>query len=241
MTSKFDVVARLDAAVDDFARRTRLFADDAWTPNRCRAFVLQHRQNTRHRNSVLKLKVATNCPIWEIRLDIIKACSQEIVADNEFGGGKPHWRILEDLGVRIGMDRDEIRNATPTANTQFCWDAWSGLMANTHWLLGLIGNTCAERVNVPGYGIGAMREMGWFGVVRGIWQEMWDLDDEDVAFFKLHTEADIEHSELGWRNVAQFAEALGLADEVVTYLERNLVVWERYFNGICEAGDALGG
>ncbi len=234
-----EVTGRLDTVVDDFAKRTKLYSEDAWTPGRCRAFVLQHRQNTRHRNSVLKLKVATNCPIWDVKLDIIHACSQEIIADNEFGAGEPHWRILENLGVRIGMDREEIKNATPTPTTQFCWDAWSGLMANSHWLLGLIGNTCAERVNVPGYGNGAMREKGWFGVVHYIWRDLWDLTDEEAKFFNLHTDADLEHSELGWQNVVKYAEEYNLADEVVEACRRNLVVWETYWNGIFYLGDTL--
>ena len=234
-----EVTGRLDTVVDDFAKRTKLYSEDAWTPGRCRAFVLQHRQNTRHRNSVLKLKVATNCPIWDVKLDIIHACSQEIIADNEFGAGEPHWRILENLGVRIGMDREEIKNATPTPTTQFCWDAWSGLMANSHWLLGLIGNTCAERVNVPGYGNGAMREKGWLGVVHYIWRDLWDLTDEEAKFFNLHTDADLEHSELGWQSVVKYAEEYNLADEVVEACRRNLVVWETYWNGIFYLGDTL--
>jgi len=235
------VTERLDAEVNEFIARCLIFREDAWTPNRCRMWVLQHRLNTRQRNSVLKLRTATNCPIWEIKLDIIHACAQEIIADNEFGGGDPHWKILEDLGVRIGMDRDEIQNATPTPTTQLCWDAWAGLMTNCHWLLGLIGNTCAERQNVPGYGTGAAKRLGWTAMVGGIWREIWDLTEDEVRFFSLHTEADQEHSELGWRTIATYADELKLADEVVEACRRNLVVWEMYFNGICHAGDALDG
>ena len=233
------VVERLDAELNDFIGRCPIFREDAWTRNRCRAWVLQHRLNSRQRNSVLKLKTATNCPIWEIKLDIIEACSQEIIADNAFGGGAPHWKILEDLGVRIGMDRHEIRSAAPTPTTQLCWDAWMGLMANCHWLLGLIANTCSERVNVPGYGTGEAREKGWNAMVGRIWREIWDLDEDEVRFFTLHTEADREHSDLGWQTVARYAEELGLVDEVVESCRRNLVVWETYFNGICRYGDAL--
>ena len=233
------VIDGLDREVNDFVNRTLLFKEGAWTKNRCRAFVFQHRQNTRHRNSVLKLKVATNCPIWDIKIDIIEACAQEIIADNEYGGGQPHWQILEDLGVKIGMDGAEIQAATPSQWTQLSWDAWTGLMTNAHWLLGLIGNTCSERVNVPGYGTGGTKELGWFGDVRGIWQEIYELEDADVNFFKLHTEADLEHSELGWGNVAKYAEDLNLEDEVIEACRRNLVVWENYFNGICHLGDTF--
>ncbi|MDE0333460.1 MAG: iron-containing redox enzyme family protein [Defluviicoccus sp.] len=237
--SRETTIERLDAEVEDFVGRCLIFPEDAWTPNRCRAWVLQHRLNSRQRNSVLKLKTATNCPIWEIKLDIIHACSQEIVADHEFGGGEPHWRILEDLGVRIGMDRDEIQAAKPTPTTQLCWDAWMGLMANCHWLLGLIANTCSERVNVPGYGVGEAREKGWNAMVGERWREIWDLSEDDVRFFTLHTEADLEHSDLGWNTVAEYAEKLNLEDDVVEACRRNLVVWETYFNGICHLGDAM--
>jgi len=84
-----------------------------------------------------------------------------------------------------------------------------------------------------------MRDKGWFGAVRDDWREIWDLPDDDLHFFKLHTEADVEHSELGWRNVAEYAAELNLEDEVIDALRRNLVVWERYFNGIAEYGDSM--
>ncbi len=79
MSSK-DVIARLDAEVDDFSSRLRLMNEDL-TAGRAKMFVMQHRQNSRHRNSVLKLRVAANTPHWDIKLGIIHACSQEIIAD----------------------------------------------------------------------------------------------------------------------------------------------------------------
>ncbi len=75
MTGKPDeVTARLDAVVDDFARRTRFFTEPL-TEGRAKMFVRQHRLNSRQRNSVLKLKVATNTPDWNLKLDIIGACT----------------------------------------------------------------------------------------------------------------------------------------------------------------------
>src|SRR5882762_416770 len=102
------VLARLDRVVDDFSRRTRYFHAEL-TKGRARMFAMQDRPNTRHRNSVLKLKVATNGPDWYTRIGIIKACSEEVIADHEHGGGRAHCEILEDLGTRIGLKRSEIR------------------------------------------------------------------------------------------------------------------------------------
>src|SRR3984885_2086096 len=113
------VVPRLDRAVDDFVRRCRFF-HEPMTHGRAAMFVLQHRQNTRYRNSVLKLAVATNCPDWDTRMRIIASSSQEVIADHEFGHGKAHWEILTDLGLAIGMNREEIDNAKPTATTRIC-------------------------------------------------------------------------------------------------------------------------
>jgi len=166
--AKRSVLARLDEVVDAFCLRTRYFKEKL-TRGRARMFAMQHRLNTRQRNSVLKLKVATNCPDWDTRIEIIKACSQEVIADHEHGGGRAHWEILEDLGTRIGLKRGEIRAATPIPTTQLAWSAWEGLMANRHWLEGIVANTCAERANVPGYGTGIMKKHGWFGLERARW------------------------------------------------------------------------
>lgn len=233
------VVARMDAVVDDFVRRCRYFREPL-TQGRARVFALQHRLNTRQRNSVLKLKVATNCTDWDTRMRIIRACSEEVIADHEHGGGRPHWQILEDLGVRIGLERSALRNARPLPSTQLCWAAWEGLMANRHWLEGIVANTCAERANVPGYGTGLIRKAGWFGLERVRWGRLFKLSDEELEFFELHTAADIEHSDMGWRSVERFARELHMEDAVITACERNLHVWEHYLNGIAAAGDRPG-
>src|ERR1700733_2255306 len=130
------VVDRLDSLVDDFVRRT-LFFHEPLTRGRAHMFVLQHRQNTRYRNSVLKLRVATNCPDWDIRLRIIGACSEEVIADHEHGGGRPHWAILEEQGIKIGLKRTAIRSAKLLASTQMAWLAWESLMSNRPWLEGM--------------------------------------------------------------------------------------------------------
>ena len=230
------VVARMDKVVDDFARRCRWFHEPI-TQGRARMFALQHRLNTRQRNSVLKLKVATNCSDWDTRMRIIQACSEEVIADHAHGGGRPHWQILEDLGVRIGLKRADIQKARPLPSTELCWAAWEGLMGNRHWLEGIVANTCAERVNVPGYGTGEFRKLGWFGCERARWGRLFDLRDDELEFFELHTEADIEHSNTGWRAVEKFAKELHMEEAVVAACARNLDVWEHYLDGIAKAGD----
>ena len=234
------VVARMDKVVNAFVARCRWF-HEPMTKGRARMFAMQHRLNTRQRNSVLKLKVATNCTDWDTRIRIIRACSEEVIADHEHGGGRPHWQILEDLGVRIGIDRRRLQRATALPSTELAWAAWDGLMANKHWLEGIVANTCAERVNVPGYGTGAFRRHGWFGIERNRWKKLFKLEDEELDFFELHTQADIEHSNTGWRAVEKFARELGMEEAVVAACERNLRVWEHYLNGIAAAGDQRAG
>ena len=237
--SRASVTARMDKVVNDFVARCRWFHEPL-TRSRARMFALQHRLNTRQRNSVLKLKVAANCTDWETRMRIIRACSEEVIADHEHGGGRPHWQILEDLGIRIGLKRRELKHATPLPSTELAWAAWEGLMANRHWLEGIVANTCAERVNVPGYGKGEFRRRGWFGVERRRWGKLFDLDESELEFFELHTTADVEHSNTGWRAVEKFARELRMEDAAVRACERNLHVWEHYLNGIADAGDARG-
>ena len=238
MAGMKSVVARMNDVVNDFVRHCRFF-HEPMTVGRARMFAMQHRLNTRQRNSVLKLKVATNCPVWDVRIRIIQACSEEVIADHEHGGGRPHWAILEDLGVRIGLRRSELHAALPLPSTQLCWAAWEGLMANRHWLEGIVANTCAERINVPGYGTGIFRKRGWFGLERGRWGRLFKLSDDELEFFELHEEADIEHSNMGWVAVEKYAKRLHMEDAAVAACERNLHVWHHYLSGIAAAGDRL--
>jgi pyrroloquinoline quinone (PQQ) biosynthesis protein C len=157
-------------------------------------------------------------------LSIIQACTQEIIADYEHGGGKAHWQILEELGTHIGMTLEETRGATPIGSTQLAWAAWEGLMANRHWLEGIVGNTCAERANVPGYDAGLLRDKGWFGLERERWGTLFGLSDDQLEFFELHEAADIEHSDMGWRTVARFACELHMEDAIVDACRKNLLV-----------------
>ena len=227
----------MDRVVNEFVARCRWFHEPL-SEGRARMFAMQHRLNTRQRNSVLKLKVATNCDDWDTRMRILQACSEEVIADHAHGGGRPHWAILEDLGVRIGLRRSELTGAKPLPSTQLAWSAWEGLMANKHWLEGIVANTCAERINVPGYGKGEFRRRGWFGMERGRWGRLFRLSEEELEFFELHTEADIEHSDMGWRAVEKHARRLRMEDATVAACERNLHVWEHYLNGIAAGGDA---
>jgi pyrroloquinoline quinone (PQQ) biosynthesis protein C len=127
----------------------------------------------------------------------------------------------------------------PIDTTQIAWAAWEGLMANRHWLEGIVANTCAERANVPGYGDGLMRAHGWFGLERHRWGELFKLSNEQLDFFELHEQADIEHSDMGWQTIAKFSRDLHMEDAVVEACRKNLLVWELYLNGIAAAGDEL--
>lgn len=232
------VTAALDRVVDSYSRRVGLI-NEPMTRGRAYMFVMQHRQNTRQRNSVLKLRVATNCPEWDVKLGILEACVEEIVSDTEHGDGRPHWKVLEDLGVDCGMRRSQIVNAPLLPSTRLAWRAWEGLMGNRHWLLGLIANTCAERSNIPGYGRGEVRKKGWFGNENRRWGKLFGLDEPQRLFFGMHSEADIKHSDLGWRTVARYATRLRMEDAVVDACEENLIVWEHYLDGIARAGDEM--
>ena len=66
-----NVVARMDRVVNEFVARCRFFREPM-THARARMFAVQHRLNTRQRNSVLKLKVATNCTDWDTRMRILR-------------------------------------------------------------------------------------------------------------------------------------------------------------------------
>lgn len=232
------VVARLDEAVDQFWRQTRWFHLPV-TLGRARMFVLQHRQNSRYRNSVLKVRVASNVPDWDLRMRILHAVSGEIIADHEFAHGKPHWQIMKELGLALGLSEAAIDNARPIPSTRLAWLAWEGLMSNHHWLEGVVGATIAERINLPGYGEGLQRERGNALVELGRWQQATGLSAEQLEFWSMHADADREHSDIGWHAVARYAEELNVVEQVVAAAHDTLNIWSLYFDGIGDAGDEL--
>ena len=121
--SREETIGRLDEAVDDFVKRTGIFNEDI-TLGRAKMFVLQHRRNTRYRNSVLKLRVATNCPVWDIKLGILEACSEEIIADHF-----THWLDRERVFINVNsLYREFDKNAEVPSIMQvyeimagWCW------------------------------------------------------------------------------------------------------------------------
>lgn len=232
------LLARMDAVVNEFYDHTRWFHEPL-TVSRARLFVLQHRLNTRQRNSVLKVRAASRIPDWSLRVALLDAATQEIIKDEEYGGGKPHWQILQELGNRIGLTDAEMENAQPLRTTRLAWLAYEGLMSNRHWLEGLIGATVAERSNIPGYGPSPYRELGWFGVELQRWQELFGLSREELTFFDLHGEADEEHSSLGWNGVARYAAKLNMVDDALQAVRDTFDIWTLYLDGIGAAADAL--
>ena len=195
-------------------------------------FAMQHRLNTRQRNSVLKLKVATNCDDWDTRMRILQACSEEVIADHAHGGGRPHWAILEDLGVRIGLKRRELTEARPLPSTQLAWNAWEGLMANKHWLEGIVANTCAERINVPGYGSGDSESAAgsaWSAAAGGGSSSSTTRRSISSSCIPRPTSSTPTPAGGRWRNSRR---KLHMEDAAVAACERNLYVWEHYLNGI---------
>ena len=77
--------------------------------------------------------------------------------------------------------------------------------------------------------------MVWFGT-RALGEVVFPKQSQP-EFFQIHGPADIEHSNLGWGNVAKYARQLRMEDNVVRACRDNLVVWEAYLNGIAAAGD----
>ena len=75
----------------------------------------------------------------------------------------------------------------------------------------------------------------WFGT-RAL-GKLFSPSEDQLEFFQIHGSVDIEHSNLGWGNVAKYARQLRMEDNVVRACRDNLVVWEAYLNGIAAAGD----
>lgn len=233
-----ELVKKMDEILEEGLERINYFSEEI-TPGKARMFVLQHRLNSRYRNSTLKLRVATNCTVWEIKINILEACSEEILGDYKYFDGKPHWKMLEELGLQLGLKKEQIQSERPLRTTRAAWFMYEGLMSNTHWLLGLLGNTCMERAFIPNHGRKILLNKGVALFEYERWMQALKLKPDQLTFFYIHSKADVEHSENGWKNIAKYAKRFGLEEEILRHLEMNMFAWKTYYDGVNEAGKKL--
>jgi len=132
--------------------------------------------------------VMSNCPVLEVRQQLIVNMYDEEVCDSLVGDY--HYNFLRRMGRSLGLTDDEIDNAAAFSTTVAAINAWNNLTKNRPWPEGLAALTVLELANTNAVRekIGRPKDMGAKDAFASV-----EMTAEDVRFLSLHQERDEEH------------------------------------------------
>ena len=178
--------------------------------------------------------VSANCPEMAVKQRILQHEYGEVITDqySEFG----HLELIVRQGKVIGLTAEDILNAEPLPTTRATLYAWAWMTRAKSWIEGLAALTVTEWGNddrlLADQGGGHSTRMA------KRWMEDLGLDWKDMPNFRVHREADEEHSDMFLPFLSQFAtgEKEKLALQAV---RESLDLFAIYREGVAEAMEKI--
>ena len=178
--------------------------------------------------------VSGNCPEMAVKQKILEHEYGEVIKDqySDFG----HLDLIVRQGKSIGLTPHDILQAEPIPTTFATLYAWAWMTRGKSWIEGLAALTVTEWTNddrlLADQGGGHSTRMG------KRWMEDLGLGWDKLHNFKVHREADEEHSDMFLPFLATFAtgdkEALALQA-----VKESLDLFAIFRGGVAEAMEQL--
>jgi pyrroloquinoline quinone (PQQ) biosynthesis protein C len=175
-----------------------------------------------------------NCPELAVKKKILEHEFGEVIRDeySEFG----HLDLVIRQGRAIGLTPDDIMNAEALPTTRATLYAWAWMTREKSWLEAIAALTVTEWQNDD-------RLLGDLGGGHSSrlakrWMEDLGLDWEKMPNFRVHRQADEDHSEMFLPFLAKFA--IGEKEkEVIQAVQESLDLVTVYRGGVAEAMEKL--
>ena len=145
--------------------------------------------------------VSGNCPHMPVKQKILQHEYGEVIKDNYTEHG--HMELIVRQGKALGLTPEEVMNVTPLPSTMATLYAWAWMTREKSWVEGLAALTITEWANddrlLQDFGGGLSRRMAkrWMDDLGFGWEQM--------PNFKVHAEADEEHSDMFLADLEKFA------------------------------------
>jgi pyrroloquinoline quinone (PQQ) biosynthesis protein C len=141
--------------------------------------------------------VTANCPVLEVRQQLIRNMWDEDVKDSEFGDC--HYNFLLRFGRAVGLKDEEIHGAEPFPTTFAAIMSWDHISRTRSWVEGLAMAGGLELINTE-----EIRKRINLPRVKQAYAKL-GLNPEDYLFNALHEVKDEEHGNLNLAVVERFA------------------------------------
>jgi pyrroloquinoline quinone (PQQ) biosynthesis protein C len=145
--------------------------------------------------------VSGNCPHMSVKQKILQHEYGEVIKDDYTEHG--HLDLIVRQGKALGLTADQVLNVKPLPSTMATLYAWAWMTREKSWLEGLASLTITEWANDDrllqdvGGGLSSRMAKRWMDDLGFTWEQM--------PNFKVHSQADEEHSDMFLEDFEKFA------------------------------------
>ena len=154
----------------------------------------------RHRRDCWSL-VSANCPVMVVKQAILRHEFGEVIKDEYTEHG--HLDLIVRQGKALGLSPQEVLEVEPLPTTFATLYAWAWITREKSWIEGLAALTITEWANDDrllqdiGGGLSSRMAKRWMDDLGFGWEQM--------PNFKVHSQADEEHSDMFLEDLEKFA------------------------------------
>ena len=194
------------------------------TMSGARALTTQLGLFIRHRRDCWA-HVSANCPHLEVKQKILKHEYGEVIKDEYSEHG--HLDLIVRQGKALGLSVKETHEVEPLPTTMAALYAWGWMTREKSWLEGLVSLSVTEWANDDrlhhdiGGGLSSRMAKRWMDDLGFGWEQM--------PNFKVHSQADEEHSDMFLEDLERYA--IGENEAVVIQAAKESMDLHKLFRG----------
>lgn len=194
------------------------------TKSGARALTTQLGLFIRHRRDCWA-HVSANCPHLEVKQKILKHEYGEVIKDEYSEHG--HLDLIVRQGKALGLSVKETLEVEPLPTTMAALYAWGWMTREKSWLEGLVSLSVTEWANDDrlhsdiGGGLSSRMAKRWMDDLGFGWEQM--------PNFKVHSQADEEHSDMFLEDLERFA--VGEKEALVCQAAKESMELHKIFRG----------
>jgi pyrroloquinoline quinone (PQQ) biosynthesis protein C len=169
--------------------------------------------------------VSANCPHMAVKRKILQHEYGEVIKDEYTEHG--HLDLIVRQGRALGLTPAEVLNVNPLPTTMATLYAWGWLTREKSWLEGLVSLSVTEWANDDrlhhdiGGGLSSRMGKRWMDDLGFGWEQM--------PNFKVHSQADEEHSDMFLEDLERFA--VGEKEALVLQAAKESMELHKIFRG----------
>ena len=169
--------------------------------------------------------VSANCPHMAVKQKILRHEYGEVIKDDYTEHG--HLELIVRQGRALGLTPEEVVGVKPLPSTMATLYAWGWMTREKSWLEGLVSLSVTEWANDDrlhsdiGGGLSSRMAKRWMDDLGFGWEQM--------PNFKVHSQADEEHSDMFLEDLERYA--IGENEAVVIQAAKESMDLHKLFRG----------